>query len=265
MKKLIIILIVLSFVGVCLAASIQDMHKAVIARRNVGGAIADHDCSGDKMFGWSMESTTVASGSPAGCTDGQATTAAAGGAAELSGTFESDGTYSARFPDGADYYQLANWDSDEFDHTGSKIVFDLYITTWVDNASLFTINYDGDNELKIFMNSTGDTADVILKGNNKGQTTVSAVVSPTASGDLTTGEWLRVTYAFEMGVEGVDHYIEVCELTPPDTLGDCYSTEEDDDLVSWAAATDFARLGNVDAVAADFYMDNFQIFNTSGY
>ena len=35
MKKLIIILIVLSFVGVCLAASIQDMHKAVIARRNV--------------------------------------------------------------------------------------------------------------------------------------------------------------------------------------------------------------------------------------
>jgi len=34
MKKLIIILIALSFVGVCFAASIQDMHKAVIARRN---------------------------------------------------------------------------------------------------------------------------------------------------------------------------------------------------------------------------------------
>ena len=38
MKKLIIILIALSFVSVCLAASIQDMHKAAIARRNVGGA-----------------------------------------------------------------------------------------------------------------------------------------------------------------------------------------------------------------------------------
>ena len=40
MKKLIIILIVLSFVGVCLAASIQDMHRAVIARRNAGGTPA---------------------------------------------------------------------------------------------------------------------------------------------------------------------------------------------------------------------------------
>ena len=37
MKKLIIILIALSFLSVCFAASIQDMHRAVIARRNAGG------------------------------------------------------------------------------------------------------------------------------------------------------------------------------------------------------------------------------------
>ena len=37
MKKTILILIILSFVDVCLAASIQDMHKMVIARKNAAG------------------------------------------------------------------------------------------------------------------------------------------------------------------------------------------------------------------------------------
>ena len=37
MKKLILIIIALSFVSVCFAVSIQDMHKAVIARKNVAG------------------------------------------------------------------------------------------------------------------------------------------------------------------------------------------------------------------------------------
>jgi len=57
MKKLIIILIVLSFVGVCLAASIQDKHKAVIARRNVAApagakdyAGTDANCQGAWLF-----------------------------------------------------------------------------------------------------------------------------------------------------------------------------------------------------------------------
>ena len=59
MKKLIIILIALSFVGVCLAASIQDMHKAVIARRNVvpagfcvGGAFSDNFDDNDYGSDW---------------------------------------------------------------------------------------------------------------------------------------------------------------------------------------------------------------------
>ena len=41
MKKLILILIALSFVGVCLGASIQDMHRAVIARKTVAASGPD--------------------------------------------------------------------------------------------------------------------------------------------------------------------------------------------------------------------------------
>ena len=61
MKKLIIILIALSFVSVCLAASIQDMHRAVIARRNAAapaGAVdytADATCQGAWLFASGLE------------------------------------------------------------------------------------------------------------------------------------------------------------------------------------------------------------------
>jgi len=59
MKKLIMTLIILSFVGVCIAASIQDKHKAVIARRNVGGgAEAFYELSDDFADGtpWTKDS-----------------------------------------------------------------------------------------------------------------------------------------------------------------------------------------------------------------
>jgi len=267
MKKLIIILIVLSFVGVCLAASIQDMHKAVIARKNVGGAVT-YDCSGDLKFGWGMESTTLTSGTPPGCTDGSVATMTANGTATLDGTQKSNGTLSARSADAADYfYESTNFGAGEFTNAEGKIVFDVYANTYLDGMQPLEISYNNstNDELYIIAASSGDENDIQWKLNWTSNGTVESGNTVDSSGNITINEWTRITIKWKVSVDGNDFYIQACELTLPDTLGNCYETETDRDLVAWAGEADRIRIGQSNFIDSIMYVDNFQIFATSGY
>ncbi len=103
MKTKLILLALLLLSTPCLAA-VQTQHLAVIARQSVASG---ESCSGDQIFGWSMEDFDLTSGTPAGCSSHATTTVTASGATIVSSPNPQDGTYSLNTDATADYAQIA--------------------------------------------------------------------------------------------------------------------------------------------------------------
>jgi hypothetical protein len=221
-----------------------------------------HDCSGDQSWGWSAENTTITSGDPAGCADGQATSASASGSAELSTTQNSDGTYAVHIPGGQDYYSISNFDSDEFDYNEGKLEFDVYIDTFAQYALLFEISYDGSNRLRVYLDGAAADIDIMGRWDGGGSTDYTGVAD---SGNFAEDEWLHVVVQWKLSESSADWDITVSDLNiSTRELTNTTSAGASDDLASWAADADSCLPGDFDNYAAEFYLDRMKIFKTSG-
>jgi hypothetical protein len=228
-----------------------------------GGGGGGDDCSGDLMFSWHMESTTVTSGTPAGCSDGD-TTATANNSPTLSSTQTSDGTYSAYANASVEYYYFAISSEDLVAVAEGKVEFDLYIETLASNQRFFHVDTSDIESIQCTINSGSTTSDIRIDCTFTGDDWGSTVHSGSATGHA-EGEWLRVTYQWKASESNADHKLTVCDLTPPDTTSNCYSQGPEDDIDgAWTFLPDNLELGDSAATSGNLYIDNFQSYATSG-
>lgn len=244
-------------------AFVSSTSAIVIVRTAPPAAGGCDDCSGDLKFSWHFENTDITSGTPCGCVDASGDTVAAvsAGSPAISGTQSSDGSNSGSIPAATTSWEFDVTSADIADKDEGKIVFDAYITTFVTNTMFLRVSYDtGNDYLQIVMR--GGANDVEVRGfyfNGTGQTTTT-----TGIGNHTANEWLRITYQWKVANSASDHRIEICDLTPPDTTSNCDSTTAEDDLTVFAAEPEKLYVGNLSGNAAAFYIDNLQIYATSG-
>jgi hypothetical protein len=224
-----------------------------------GGGGGGDDCSGDLMFSWHMENTTVTSGTPAGCSDGD-TTGSANGSVELSSTQVSDGTYSAKADAITEYYYFAVSSEDIVAVAEGKVILDIYVDVFV-NATRFWHIDTADTE-SLQCTTTGSAADIEITCTFNGDGWSSTIF--TAGSGHAEDEWLRVTYQWKASESTADHKLTLCDLTPPDTTSNCTIKGPEDDIDGvWGDGPDNLELGNSGNTASTIYVDNIQIYATS--
>lgn len=227
--------------------------------RKVGGT-AD-DCSGDLKFSWHMENDDVTLGDPAGCSDGDETGSITGSAI-LDTTQKSDGQKSIKVSksSGTGFYSFDVSSNDIIDMQEGKIVIDLYVDTWVNNAVFIKWKDSGCYAMIRLRNSASD----IEVGAYVDQGSVYDTLETSGSGH-TEDEWLRITYQWDLSQSSADHKIELCDLTPPDTTSNCTSIQEDT-LVTWDNPITALQIGETQSVSGTMlvYIDNVQIYAESG-
>jgi len=244
MKKLILLILLLP--SLCFGGSIQDAHKAVIARMNT--AVVCDDCSGTLKFSWHMEDNDstpdVTIGNPCGCSNND-TIGAISDAPVFSTTQKSDGTYSLHINALDENYLFSVTTDDIVEVDNLKITFDIYVVSYPSAGKYHHIIFAGDdvnNYLQIQLEGTNTVLGVYYNG----QTTVDRI-----NVNLDTGSWVSCEYQAKTGVAGNDHYL-ACGVA---------STEEDDDLVAFAATADSIRFGDeYGDEAGEYYLDNVKIY-----
>jgi len=203
------------------------------------------DCSGDLKFAWHFENeTNVTTGTPCGCSDGDATPAKEGSPA-ITPDQKSDGTNSMHVDNTSENYTFTPTNLVDIDNV--KITFDLYIVsmpTSGDNAIFQAYDAGPDDTLVITLTTT------LLYAVSKGSGTSDNVgITPTA-----TGEWLHIEYQKKVGVDGSDHYL---------TDGTA-SDQDDDDPVAITDVPTVFMIGSGGILGYDdgdgvYYVDNFKI------
>lgn len=141
------------------------------------------DCSAaNVLFCWDMESTTVTSGAPPGCSDGD-TTATMNSSGAISSAQFNSGANSLSCPTTLDYASFSA--TALFNASEGTVEFWVYIDTFVADSFLFRFFLDTNNRLALDLQNTS-TARVRWIG---GGTTVTATATGSA---LTTGAWHKV-------------------------------------------------------------------------
>jgi len=246
MKKLILIFVALSFFSVCFAGSIQDMHKAEIARKNATVVTCDV-CSGTLIWSWHMEdddaTPDITIGNPCGCSDDENTTGTKSGSPVFSTTQKSDGSLSL-FVDTLNYDYTFGIGS--ISVVDIKITFDIYIVSYPASGQYmsflaFREATPNDDFLYLQIHETGGVIQANYSGWNAQESIQVAVA---------TGSWVSCEYQFKDGVAGNDNYI-ICGET---------STEEDDDPSALHEAITTLEVGSaVGTGTGSYYLDNVKI------
>jgi hypothetical protein len=232
----------------------------VVGGEVVGGC---DDCSGDLMFSYHFENDLdITQGTPCGCVDaGGDTTATASGTATFDASIKSDGSYAGDYLDNQDYHDFTSATVQNFNDEEGKIVFDIYITTFVNGADILYID-NGTDYLLLDMTNTSTDIRIRAQWHANG---ADDYITTTTTGDHDEGEWARVTYQWKQSASALDHDVTVCDLTLPDTTSNCDSAGVQDNIADWTSgdATGF-QIGVVSNHAADAHIDNLEVFATSG-
>lgn len=220
------------------------------------------DCSGDLKFSWHMENIDVTLGTPAGCSDGDET-GTLNSSASLSTTEKSDGTNSVKVEksSGAGYYSFDVSSNDIIAMTEGKLTIDLFVDTYVDNAVFIKWK---DSGCYAMIRMRNDGSDIEVQAYVDQGTAIDTL--ETSGSGHTVDEWLRIIYQWDHAqASGFDHKIELCDLTPPDTIGNCTSIQADT-LVTWDNPITELQIGETQSVSGTllFYTDNLQIYGDSG-
>ena len=260
MKKRLFFLLVIPFL--ISASPLQQKHLAVISALNSSSLV--HDCSGDQKFGWSAESITITDGSPAGCTDGSATTVTLG-STTLNSASAIDGTYDLLFGQ-SQLATIANFDNDEFNPADFKIEYIGTITTWATGARLLMIKNASDGDNYIYIGVYGSATDIEFRTYWNGNATTDFTTVTNANWD--EGDSFKITVRGKPGQGAAtdDFELAVCEVNPT-TLAEsnCETDTNQDDLQSWVLATDTIYLGESAGAAQTARMGRIKIFGTSGF
>jgi hypothetical protein len=254
MKKLLSLILISLFwlVPLVLAGS---PHLTVLARR-----AATYDCSNGLMFGWGFEDTTITSGTPAGCSDGD-TTATIANSPELSATRATDGSKSLRINAADENYTLDVTTYDLIDIRDIKVTFDIWVVTFPTSQTLESwfielIDHEWDSYLLIGVYTETGWAQTVQARNSHVGT--EKVVTTTT---LNTGEWYSCEYQAKANVAGNDHYI---------TCGGATSDEDDDDFgASYTGdGTGTLYFGDEhgdDGGTSEYYVDKIKITTSDRY
>ena len=125
----------------------------------------------------------------------------------------------------------------------------LYVTTWVDNASIFNVRDDDNNYFELQL----DYSDEIEFNWVDSSNTRLACVSSGAN--ISTGGWVFVQVSWNASTDVREIYVDG---TRYGSGGNCDTT-----INSFAGAVATHRFGNIRLAASDFYMDNIIVSTDS--
>lgn len=230
-----------------------------LARMNVGvmgagaSAAAGDSCTGDLLFSWHCENTTVTSGTPPGCSAGDTTaTAAEAAVIDTDGTpTPPDGAGTCSFPTKDDNFVFA-WASGDIWNMGQgTITFWLYVDNLVNGANLATFYVDSNNRVYIRM-ATGPYIymDTRLDATNLDLTTTSA---------FSLDAWTHVIVRWSTThIDGTKH-LEIC-TGATDPASTCVnSTTAIGTGAGTSGTVTFGDLNTSEGVV--FFMDKIKIYN----
>jgi hypothetical protein len=222
------------------------------------------DCSGDLMFSWHMENTNIETGTPCGCVDSSGDTdASLTGGASISGTQYSDGSNSVNSPNGQDYYTFDSASDDNFNDAEGKIVVDVYVGSFIANTEIIRID-DNSSTNRLVLKLQGTSTDIYVQAIWTGDGSDDFANTPSGQSYQGEDEWLRITYQWKVAASTADHKTEICDLTPPDSTSNCQNSGAQDDITGWTSNASYFDVGNNSATACDYYIDNLEVYATSG-
>lgn len=199
MRKLILIsiVIVLSFFSVCFAGSIQDAHKAVIARMNVGGG---GDTGDDVLLWWRCETTTVdySIGDTIAALTGEAQLAAGG--KTNNGIQILDGSNN-----GADFYTLSFLSNNDLINPSANgtVYFWFKLSVRTDYGRLFAATEDSNNLIIVRVRNTDELEFVWVEGGAE-----TSMITTNLNFSLNTGYLLQLHFNNTANTRSIHIYNE---------------------------------------------------------
>ena len=252
-RKLILIFIALSFFSVCFAGSIQDMHKAAIARKNA--AVICDSCAGDLKFSWHMEdddsTPDVTIGDPCGCSNNDTIGAETGSPTFSNAVGQANGGTNALYINASgEYYTFDVTTEDIIVLDDIKLTFDIYIVSYPASGAAYVITseYDSSNFIYVYLDQATAKLAVWYRG---GADSDSLLVT------VPTGSWVSCVYqALVGGPAGNDHYL-ICGAA---------SDEGDGNLTAQGGSPASVVFGdNGSGDAGTYYLDNVKIYPNDRY
>lgn len=244
-------------VSLSLAASAQ-----VVRIPGPGGNTATADsCTGNLLFSWHFEDTTVTSGSPGGCSVGDTTATATGTGTTLSATQFEDGAKAGYFPDAADgggtnrYYTFDVAAEDIVKNNQGTIDLWIYVTTFVNGGVVFDTAADGNNGIGL-SETTASTINQFRIDVNAGGTFRHATT--TFASNFLLNTWYHVIAKWDHTAHS-SNYIQICADTTTGTTNCGVTTTA---LGTWAGTLASEIWGNQGSGATTFYIDNVKVYGT---
>ncbi len=233
-------------------ADLASISSAAVTNNSTQTASAC-SCTGTTLFCWDAESTTITSGTPAGCSVGD-TSATAVSAVEdiltVNQTYVHSGSHSVHPTSTSDYYELSVSTEDIVKSDAGRI------EAWVYNPSGAAINAyafvrgDGTNSITIQYNN--NTARAIYRGNNIAQ----ELVGPTNS--IVDDDWTFIVVSWSTtAVSG--HYLRIGTSTDGSTPTNW--TYHDTAITDMTVNPTSIRIGEVTGNAFDHYIDSVKILS----
>lgn len=219
------------------------------ARRG-GGVAATAElcsCTGDLLFCWSAESTTITSGTPAGCSIGD-TSATAASAVELSATQAHTGTYSVKPTSTSDYYEVSVSTEDIAKSDAGRI--EAWVYNPAGNATNYITMIRGDGTNYILFYFINNAIRLSYRGNN---------IEQVFGGPATVSDdgWTFVVASWSVAaVSG--HYMRLGTSTDGSTPTNW--VYHDTAITDMTVTPTSIRIGEVQGTAFDHYIDDLKTY-----
>lgn len=199
-------------------------------------------------FSWHMESTTVTSGTPAGCSDSD-TTATLNNSAAISSTQVQDGGNSLACLNNTDY---AAFDpSGLINRTNGTLIIYVYFTSWATGTYFFHTQQDGTHYMVMETNGAdgAGTRQLRLERGSGAETRTITTTAAAGSG-LSLNTWYKVTAKWK-ATGDPNLFLSV---------DDANSVTTNNDLTDWTGAETVLRFGRQNSTA-NYYLDNVKMYD----
>lgn len=211
-----------------------------------GAASTCDVCSDGLTFAWHCENVDVTLGNPCGCSVGD-TVASLNGTAAISDAQKSDGTNSAYFPNGSDWYDFTISSYDIISDTAGTVTLDFYVDTWEADTRLLLGFGHANDRLVIGLSGTEEVT-IYYKGSG------SAVQLNTNDATLLEDTWYTLTAKWRQGETDPSMSIQITgEGTEATT-----NTNLTDMTNEWTQLA----IGPSEVAGEGIYIDNIKIYNS---
>lgn len=152
-------------------------------------------CTGDVTFCWEITANDTTITSSGGCSAGDTTATLNSAAALVSDPTSIKGGYVLSIPSTYDWVPFSVSSSDIFSYVEGTIQFDIYLTTIVANARVFSaVGLLNEDIIQITMNGNGTGMHLTYEAQNAGY--ISTYI---ANGGMSVNNWYTVTAKWRQG------------------------------------------------------------------